>query len=218
MLRVLDNCVKNVMIEHTSKINKPRKRTPDPSVIRVGDDVKIIIPEAFDRVGYPLTRRMIIEEMTHDQLRALHNVLNNTFGIGLETSNLFTVSDNTPVVDEIIDIIAGRILCKRGWGGRDRKIYTTLIPNHCIGQVCRVLSKKVVKTGRYVPGWGGYDYWGEYDSSPAYLENEKTHVLYQFSVLIDSNEDGYINTYKTMYFEKRCIQKVIYNSNTGKYE
>ena len=194
-----------------------RKRKLDPSIIRVDDEVKIIIPEAFDRVGYPLTKKKIIEEMTPDQLRALNTTLINIFGVSLETA-LYTISNNEPVNDRILDIIAGRILRNRGWGGRERKIYTTPIPDFCIGQVTNVLSKKVVKTGKYVPGWSWYDYCGEYDSSPAYLEDEQTHVLYEISVLTDFSKGGHINSYKQMFFEKRCIQKVTYNRYTGEYE
>jgi hypothetical protein len=229
ILKVPDNFVRSVMIKHMEEIvmtptiilknTNKRVRKLDSSIIRVGDEIKIIIPEAFDRVGYPLTRKKIIGEMTPEQLQALNDCLIKTFDIGIDIeTNLCTVLNNEPVHDKIIDTIASRILRKREWGGDDRKIYAKPIPDFCIGQVSNVLSKKVVKTGKYIPGWNRYDYWGEYDSSPAYLENEKTHVLYQMMVLTDCNPDGCIKWYKEMYFEKRCIQKVTYNHYTGEYE
>lgn len=197
--------------------NTKRKRKLDPNIIRKDDNVRIIIPECVDRVGYPLTKKDIINEMTPEQKQALKDFLAKTFGITLQIFN--SGIDYPTVNDEILEVVASRILCQRRWGGNERTLHTKTLPSHCIGQVSRVFSKKTVKTGKYHNGSGGYDYYtGEWDWTPAYLENEKTHVLYQIDVLVDSSLDGCINSHKLLYFERRCIEKVIYNPHTGNYE
>jgi hypothetical protein len=202
-----------------SQNSNKKKRKLDPSIIRIGDDVKIIVPEAFDRVGYPLTKKIIVESMTREQKDKLNKAVVEIFGLSYMDDNTVMAAFGQEIANEsLFYAIADRILNEKRWGGSDRKIYTNPIPDFCIGQVSNVLSKKVVKTGKYVPGWSGCDYWGEYDSSPAYLENEKTHVLYEMLVLTDFSKGGYINAYENMFFEKRCIQKVIYNRYTGEYE
>lgn len=194
-----------------------KKRKLDPNIIREDDNVRIIVPECVDRVGYPLTKKDIINEITQQQKEELNAFLVKTFGITIQIFN--SGIDYPTVNDEILEVVASRILRQRGWGGNERKLHIKILPSHCIGQVCRVFSKKTVKTGKYHHGSCGYDYYtGEWDSTPAYLENEKTHVLYQIDVLVDSSLDGCINSHELLYFERRCIEKVIYNPQTGNYE
>ena len=51
------------------------------NVIRVGDKVKIINPEIFIRVGYPLTTEMIKESHITEEQKALLDKLMTTVGM-----------------------------------------------------------------------------------------------------------------------------------------
>ena len=53
------------------------------NVIRVGDKVKIITPEVFQRVGYPLTTDMIKESHITDEQKQLMNKLMATCGYNM---------------------------------------------------------------------------------------------------------------------------------------
>lgn len=204
-----------MMNQTTIPQNTKRKRTPDPSIIRVDDHIKIIIPEAVERVGYPLTKKKIIDAMTYEQLGALNKCLSSTFGVDLASWNGLLPADGTS--EEIINVIAGMMLRKQGWGGNKKTIHIRTI-NDLKDQVFRVYQKKVVKTGIYTPGWSGYDsYSCEYDCEPAYLDNEKTHVLYGIIPAI-TFEPVIWSENNLIFFERRCVQKVTYNPYTGNYE
>jgi hypothetical protein len=197
-----------------------RKRTLDSSIIRVGDNIKIIVPEVVDRVGYPLTKKIIVESMTREQKNALYKSVAEIFGLEHYSGDPSLVFLDPKDDDRLLYAVADKILAKRGWGGRERKIYIKIVDSYK-DQVYTVIKKKVVKTGIYNYSSSTYDYWsGDYDYEPAYLSNEKTHVLYgvhgyttQIEKLIFWNDNDDLK-----YFEKRCVQKVIYNSNTGDYE
>lgn len=195
-----------------------RKRKPDPSIIRVDDYIKIIIPEYVERVGYPLTTKIVLEKFTPEQKQKLYNCLHQTFGIPCSPTDTESLMyfDYEKECRGILSAIARRVMIAEQWGGKERCIYNQPV-EYVKDQVFRVNKKKVVKTGRYVPGYGGCDYWGEYDYEPAYLEDEKTHVLYGvipavgFEPLIWTDDN-------LMYFEQRCVKKVEYNCDTGNYE
>ena len=50
------------------------------NVIRIGDKVKIINPEIFQRVGYPMTTQIIKESHITDEQRRLLDKLMETTG------------------------------------------------------------------------------------------------------------------------------------------
>lgn len=195
-----------------------KKRTLDSSIIRVGDNIKIIIPEYVERVGYPLTKNIIVESMTAEQKSKLYRSIAEIFGLEHYSGDSSLLFHDIKDDNRLLYAIADSILKEKGWGGRERKIHTT-VSDFYKDRVYTVCKKKVVKTGTYNHGSSWYDYWtGEYEYEPAYLSNEKTHVLYgvygyatQGGQHIWSNDD-------LTYFEKRCVQKVIYNSDEGDYE
>ncbi len=172
----------------------------DPSIIRVGDLVQIVVPEYVVRVGYPLSKAMIVDEMTKDQKSKLHDSIKGIFDISLDEDE-----NGYKIWKRLLNVIAEKILKSRGFGGRQRSIHTAE-EKQLEGEIYRVSKRKVVKTGTYCPGGGGYDYYGEYDYNPAYLANEKTHVLYGlylFNELCTISND-------LVFFEKRCLKKVPY--------
>jgi hypothetical protein len=198
--------------------NLSKKRKLDPSVIRVDDYIKIIIPEYVERVGYPLTTKIVLEKFTPEQKQKLYKCLLDTFGIPCKTESgeLSLYFDYEKEYNGILNAVARQVMIAERWGGKERRIYNQPV-EYVKDQVFRVYKKRVVKTGRYVPGYGGCDYWGEYDYESAYLEEEKTHVLYGvvpavgFEPIIWTNDN-------IMYFEQRCVKKVHYNLDTGEYE
>lgn len=156
------------------------------NIIRVGDRVKILVPDVVVRVGYPLTKADMMEKQTPEQLKAIQDMF-RAFGIVMHP-DMFTdyksISnrEDDRAYGHVRRIMASLQLRREGWGGRERRIHTHTLPM-LRGCLATVDAKRVVKTGDYHPGWSGQDYWtGEYDCEPAYLSNEKTHVLYKLYV------------------------------------
>ncbi len=199
--------------------NIKRKRKLDPSIIRIGDDVRIIIPECVERVGYPLTKKMIVESMTAEQKGMIEGMITKIFDIPTPQSlflNNFTPDRKS---EKLYYSIASFVLQRKGWGGRERRLHKKLVDEAQFkNKVFQVIDKKVVKTGDHVSGHCYQDYFGEYDYDPAYLENEKTHVLYGIGGYKTVGGDYPCIQSDMFYFEKRCVQKVIYNPYTGDYE
>ncbi len=146
-------------------------------VFKAGDKVRIINPEFMTRVGYSLTPQIVVDEIRNnpDQIKLIRDFL-NTFGLGAGPSEFLLNTNEADWYDDIIYRLAYRTVKKRGFGGSERKIFVER-KEECLNQIFRVFTKKVVRTGVYQSGSGGYDYWGEYDYCPAYLENVKSHVL-----------------------------------------
>lgn len=208
------------MSEHTlnPELSKKKKK-PAPSIIREGDDIKIIIPEYVERVGYPLTKKIIVESMTREQKDRLYKSISEIFGLDHYSGDPSLIFfDPKEDGERVLYAIADKILKERGWGGRERKIYTKIDESYK-DQVYTVCKKKVVKTGTYNHGSSWHDYWtGEYDYEPAYLSNEATHILYGIGGYTTQSGSHFWSDSDMKYFEKRCVKKVIYNENTGEYE
>lgn len=86
-------------------------------------------------------------------------------------------------------------------GGKGRSIYENNVPT-LKDRICQVIGKRVVKTGTYRHGYSGYDYWGEYDFEPAYLENEKTNIILKVYDL-----DGPVNINNVLQYEFEIHQQ-----------
>ena len=160
------------------------------NVIRENDVVKIINPEFVVRVGYPLSKKMIQDQLTPEELAVVKDMFTK-FGISIDVPLDVRPTEGQRAYNKVLDALSGVLLYKKGWGGRERSIHTKLIPE-MMGTRHTVYQKRCVKTGTYHAGWGGCDYWGEYDYEPAYLEGEKTHVLLklnEFSKEIEINGD-----------------------------
>lgn len=153
------------------------------NIIRIGDRVNVITPIVFFRCGYPLTAQIVKDTLiTKDHKDAVILML-KAFGIykdSYESEDNLTYR-NTILVDKIyeniIHTMSMAVMEREGWGGTERKIYTEYNSNFT-EVICQVLSKRVIKTGTYHRSSGGHDYYnGADDYDPAYLGNEKTHII-----------------------------------------
>lgn len=145
-------------------------------VYHVDDEVRIVEPAVVVRVGYPLTKQEALDAVEKEFNQKIH-----AFMCEVGAAQVDDVFFNSPEYDprlygDLINALAGHWLRQKGYGGKERKIYTER-DERILHSTWRVLSKRTVKTGIYNHGGysGGYD--GEPDYDPPYLENEKTHVL-----------------------------------------
>lgn len=155
-------------------------------VIRVGDRVKIINPTEFIRCGYPLTTDIIIENHITPEQKELMWKLLATAGYK-QLYPLFTNATDYEY-SKLERTFATILLKSKGWGGKERKIYTQYVDKY-LNKIGIVHSKKCVKTGTYSPSrssQGYYDSYPEYE--PAYLENEKTVIIYDIAIPIYNGE------------------------------
>lgn len=141
----------------------------------VNDTVRVVRPERFIRVGYPLTKQDALDAVERDYSDKVHVFMRE---IGAENSeSLLGGSEyDLALYHDLLNALSSWWLKQRNYGGRERKIYTET-DESLQGSTWRVLSKRVVKTGTYNHGGysGGYD--GEPDYDPPYLANEQSHIL-----------------------------------------
>lgn len=180
-------------------------------IIRVGDRVRIVNPDIFIRCGYPLTKEDILRNyLKKEDIKVIENFLAHFEiyqpYISLNKKTLCEIDDNptyTRVFDRVADAVAYGVLSKKGFGGRERKIYTEFDAT-LSNATATVIERKVVNTGNYEPGW--YDSYGGDGEMPS-LTNQKSHVI--FEVLIDSDPDLYkINLCKRVWVEKINLEKI----------
>ena len=155
-------------------------------VIRICDRVKIINPQIFLRCGYPLTKQIIKDTVITEEQKDLIEEMFKLFGVHScrQSSDIFLATDikNDRYYEKVLDVMAEVVLGQKQWGGSDRSIYTENRPDllNISGQV---ISKKIVKTGRYTSGHSSCNYYGGYDDyDPPYLENETSHVILKVCV------------------------------------
>ncbi len=174
----------------------------NPNIIRVGDNVRVVIPKFFIRVGYPKTfheEKKRFEEEYADQILAFAREMSSRkagqlslfpeiagskpktqkVGMGLDTLALFGGATGREMV--VVSKIAGALgylaLHNQGFGGSKRELYTVEVPNKS-GVTARVEEIKFVKTGQYVNGsWSSHDYYGGQEYEPAQLVDQKTHKI-----------------------------------------
>jgi hypothetical protein len=172
------------------------------NIIRRYDNVRIVHPNVFVRCGYPLTKKIMKERMTPEQLEAVVTMF-KAFGIQSRPEIAFDLSKKRESsYDKVIDIIAERMLFGEQWGGAERQIYTEHRPE-LKGQTFQVIGKRVVKTGTYQPAssyQGYYDMYPEYE--PAYLDGCETHVILELNHCED------ITVYRNLEIE-RCNVELI---------
>lgn len=201
-------------------------------VIRAGDTVKVINPEFFLRCGYPLSLQDGVNMLLKDEaaIAAIENGINTALGrkkyeaesISHILSKSYKPHDwhsGRAAKDfrQIIKILAYYKIANQGFGGKERKIYTKRV-EEAKDHTFTVLSKRTVVTGNYIPASGNWSYYGEYDYDPAYLENQKSHVILY---LYDGSVDGefyYVsntirrlgdNDFPRLAIEKCNVEKVI---------
>jgi hypothetical protein len=145
------------------------------TIYHVGDKVRIVEPLQVVRVGYPLTMTdasNAAEEEYADKIlpfmRDLGLIQNDHFG---------GMNFDGRLYNDLLNALASHWIRSKGFGGKERKIYTEVNERLRGTSGWTVLSKRHVKTGTYCSGGysGGYD--GEPDYDPPYLSNEQTHTL-----------------------------------------
>jgi hypothetical protein len=152
------------------------------NVIRIGDKVKIINPEIFQRVGYPMTTQIIKEShITDEQRRLLDKLMETT---GNHKYELYKDVIN-PEYDKLEHVFSTIVLKSMGFGGDERNVHTETKPEYK-DKIGTVISKRYVKVGTYNRATSYQGYFDDYpEYEPAYLSNEKTIVIYNVSIGID---------------------------------
>lgn len=157
--------------------------------ITVGDRVKIIEPEFFVRVGYPLSFEDCVQEIEDKYSDNIYKLL---VDIGLRSpkmevellGGIHMVSECCRRKDDteskIARTIAYEYMRHKGFGGKERQIFTERKDN-LKDQIYYVTEKRVVKTGTYFAPSSSQDYFGEYEYEPGGLFNMKTHMVLTLS-------------------------------------
>lgn len=135
-------------------------------VYHVGDCVTVIEPRTFVRVGYPLTLESARAHVTGNHGKEVNDFLSR-FEPDLD------ITQDYKLFYDVVDAIARHHMRVMRFGGKERSIYTELDESLRNSNGWTVISKRVVKTGTYTPGFPDYD--GDYCAP--YLANEKSHVL-----------------------------------------
>lgn len=177
------------------------------NVIRVNDRVKIINPEVFVRCGYPWSKEYVKENViTKEQRVIIRNLLYPNLKRPITIDDVFG-QDETVEELKMIDILAYVILMENGYGGRERTVHTKL-REELRGKTGVICDRKVVKTGCYFPGsshQGYFDAYPEYE--PAYLTNEKSHVILQ--ILVHGNNDVFVtDPDNQIWIENKHLEKI----------
>lgn len=187
---------------------------PD-SIIRVQDKIQIVNPLIFVRCGYPLSKKLVKETIITEYQKKLIKDLLRNFGICFSNSSLFGPPEKSTkwtTYDKILDLLAGSVLAQKGYGGRQRQVFTEEVPEFK-GVQARVVGRRVVKSGRYYGASGGIDSWtGECDWEPGGLADMKTHVI------LECYFDGYEHHYNgsTRFEIEKChVEKVTRNKEDG---
>ena len=177
------------------------------NVIRINDRVRIINPETFVRCGYPWSKEYVKENViTKEQRQAIRNLLYPDAAPACPV--LFKFGEEESVEElKMIDILAYVILMKNGYGGKERTVHTKL-REELRGKTGVVCDRKVVKTGCYHPGYssqGYYDAYPEYE--PAYLTNEKSHVILR--ILVHGINDAFVtDPDNQIWIENKHLEKI----------
>lgn len=205
-------------------------------VIRQGDIVRVIHPEFFIRCGYPLSIKDGMDMIMNDEeamtalSQGIDKALNKKCSIPLKDEILGLVPHtNRPRkisndFNRIIRILAYYRIANEGFGGKERSIYTKWV-EEAKGKEFKVIGKKTVATGTYVPASGGYSSYSgeyEYDYEAPFLDGLKNHVILE---LMDGSYDGNYyfvgNTIKELgtclWIEKCNVEKVKRERANGKF-
>jgi hypothetical protein len=146
------------------------------TVFNIGDKVRIINPEFFIRVGYPLTLKDAYKDIEVDLKKVISSIASSS-------PEYFKISEK--LESQIRRDLAYDFLKTKNFGGNERKLHTAegRFFYHD-SEYYTVTNKKVVRTGTYDYVEEDYDDWDsddnlccrEYSKSPV-LTNQKTHVI-----------------------------------------
>jgi hypothetical protein len=142
------------------------------TVYHVGDRVQVVEPLVVIRVGYPLTKEDALKAVEKEHAQKVSDFIVSVTGNPVD----ITTTDPRLCAD-LLDALASHWIRSKGFGGKERKIYTEIDERFRNTSGWTVCSKRHVKTGTYCSGGysGGYDSEPDYD--PPYLSNEQTHTL-----------------------------------------
>ena len=111
--------------------------------------------------------------MSEDDVRRIDRFLNE-MGVGIGSGVLAgRGKEYDAAFDKIVSAIARYKLSKLGWGGNERTIHTQEDIS-LLGKTYRVVDKRVVQTGKRVPGW--YDSYTQDGESPSF-KSSGSHVI-----------------------------------------
>lgn len=167
-------------------ISKPkRKRKLDPSVIRIGDRIKVINPLFVERVGYPLSFKdgcEKAEELYTDKIKSFLDDLFPKESSKIEGMILSVDTDwkKMVVYDKIVNALGYYYLQLEGFGGKERKLFLKERPMFK-DDYFYVSNIGIAQTGTYYSPSGCYDSYGESDWEPGGLSNRKTHKILQLT-------------------------------------
>lgn len=166
-------------------------------IIRVGDRVKIITPMIVERIGYPLTPKMVLEELNTPENRQRVIDMLQDFELPVDHIRFDVFAGNIlpEQVEGVLKIISYYTVRTRNFGGTERNLYRKDYPDLKDTSI-HVDGKKIVRTGNRVPGYRCGDDW-----EPSYLDKPKSHVLLRFW-----GPDGPFNT-KEMWIEACNVEK-----------
>ena len=181
------------------------------NIIRTRDKIKIINPEIIDRWGYPLTTQIVKDTLiTQEHKDAIYAMLAKFRGCPQPPLVLPNDADDyDETYEKVLHTMAYEIVKKNRFGGRDRKLFTTMRES-LRNKTANVMERKVIKTGKYHSGGGYQSCDGDWDYEPAYLENEKTHVLYRIYLNYgQENVCENINVNGDIWIERKNVEKIL---------
>ena len=144
------------------------------SVIRVGDMIRVVIPEVVVRVGYEHDFLWHRKRIAQDHRTAIDVLIREVY----PEYPAWAWEDSSRWEDIRQRVAMGLAreasLRDRKYGAK-RRIFTEPA-QELMGSVGQVIAIRSAKTGRYHPASGNGENW-----EPAYLEGEKTHRLLTLS-------------------------------------
>lgn len=148
----------------------------------------------FLRVGYPLSKQIVKDTLiTPFQKQKICELLDKRYSLEFEKpidtgafDALQYLSDyeSQHAYDEILDALAYYILRERGYGGRERQLFTQYKPE-LLDKWGYVVGRKVYQTGVY-----NYPSPDEEYIEPAYLSRQKSHVVFDVDIHDESSVFG----------------------------
>jgi len=201
----------------------------DPTIIRVGDYIRIITPQIFIRCGYPLSKKDVQEDVIKFFGKVIEDLIYSAGHgdkfIDRHENNIFILGNtmdegngrNKKIYNEIVDALAYRRLIYKGYGGNERSVNVEFHKEY-INAKAQVVDIKHVISGIYNRGNASYfdSYSGEYEYTPPYLSDTKTHKILGLGLLkhLRSHEEtgGFIKKFSpfdlNMRIEAIHVQKI----------
>lgn len=153
--------------------------------IREGDIVRVVVPRAVARVGYPKTPADNLADVCEKHETALREI----FGYKTARSTLAESLYKAPSIEDRVANMPRplqRVLhdlaylaCKReGFGGKERRVHLSEPMPDWKGAEFKVAGVRSAVEGDYYPPSRSYDYWsGAREDEPGGLENQRVRRL-----------------------------------------